>query len=79
MPVSCLCAIPERLVRQVPGIFAVRLLLLQRTGLMTHRYTDPTSRRSQAAELHPLVAERPRDHFIQKAMASAFVGTDLGE
>ncbi|MEO4047807.1 cysteine hydrolase family protein [Pseudomonas sp. CAU 1711] len=30
------------------------------------------------AELHPLVAERPRDHLIQKRMASAFAGTDLG-
>jgi nicotinamidase-related amidase len=37
------------------------------------------ARGSQAAELHPLVAERPRDHLIQKAMASAFVGTDLGQ
>ena len=37
------------------------------------------ARGSQAAELHPLVAERPHDHLIQKAMASAFVGTDLGQ
>lgn len=37
------------------------------------------ARGSQAAELHPLVAERPRDHLIQKTMASAFVGTDLGQ
>lgn len=29
------------------------------------------------AELHPLVGERPRDHLIQKNMASAFAGTDL--
>ncbi|WPC03958.1 cysteine hydrolase family protein [Pseudomonas benzenivorans] len=32
---------------------------------------------SHNAELHPLVANRPRDHFIQKRMASAFAGTDL--
>lgn len=32
---------------------------------------------SHNAELHPLVAERPRDHFIQKQMASSFAGTDL--
>lgn len=31
------------------------------------------------AELHPSVAERPRDHFIQKQMASSFVGTDLAD
>lgn len=36
------------------------------------------ARGSHNAELHQLVAERPRDHFIQKEMASAFVGTDLG-
>jgi nicotinamidase-related amidase len=32
---------------------------------------------SYNAELHPLVADRPRDHFIQKQMASSFAGTDL--
>jgi nicotinamidase-related amidase len=32
---------------------------------------------SHNAELHPLVADRPRDHFIQKQMASSFAGTDL--
>ena len=32
---------------------------------------------SHNAELHPLVAERPRDHFIQKQKASSFAGTDL--
>lgn len=37
------------------------------------------ARGSQAAELHPLVAERPREHLIQKAVASSFVGTDLGQ
>ncbi|WP_068825712.1 cysteine hydrolase family protein [Pseudomonas sp. BMS12] len=29
------------------------------------------------AELHPVVVERPRDHFIRKQMASSFAGTDL--
>lgn len=51
--------------------------------VVVQHFADASSpvfaRGSQAAELHPLVAERPRDHFIQKAMASAFVGTDLGE
>ncbi|MDM8349366.1 cysteine hydrolase family protein [Pseudomonas sp. sp1636] len=37
------------------------------------------ARGSQTAELHPLVAERPCDHLIQKSMPSAFVGTDLGQ
>jgi nicotinamidase-related amidase len=32
---------------------------------------------SHNAELHPLVAGRPHDHFIQKQMASSFAGTDL--
>ena len=32
---------------------------------------------SHNAELHPLVADRPRDHFIQKQLASSFAGTDL--
>lgn len=34
---------------------------------------------SHNAELHPLVGERPRDHFIQKQMASSFAGTDLAD
>ncbi|MDG9931253.1 MULTISPECIES: cysteine hydrolase family protein [unclassified Pseudomonas] len=37
------------------------------------------ARDSQAAELHPQVAQRPRDHFIQKEMASCFAGTDLAD
>jgi nicotinamidase-related amidase len=36
------------------------------------------ARGSQAAELHPAVAGRRRDHLVEKAMASSFVGTDLG-
>lgn len=36
------------------------------------------ARGSTAAELHPIVGERPRDHLIEKTMASSFVGTDLG-
>ena len=36
------------------------------------------ARGSQGAELHPLVAERPWDHRVEKALASALVGTDLG-
>jgi nicotinamidase-related amidase len=30
-------------------------------------------------QLHPEVARRPHDHFIDKAMPSAFTGTDLAE
>lgn len=29
--------------------------------------------------LHPVVADRPRDHLIHKTMASAFAGTDLAQ
>ncbi|NQD94835.1 cysteine hydrolase [Pseudomonas sp. CrR25] len=36
------------------------------------------ARGSQAAELHPLVAERPRDLLIEKQLASALAGTGLG-
>jgi len=32
---------------------------------------------SNGWELHPVVAERTRDHFISKTMASSFTGTDL--
>ncbi|TEA74186.1 cysteine hydrolase family protein [Allopusillimonas ginsengisoli] len=34
---------------------------------------------SQEWELHPLIAERPADHRINKHMASAFTGTDLAQ
>lgn len=30
-------------------------------------------------ELHPEVARRPRDHYIEKSLASAFTGTDLAD
>lgn len=36
------------------------------------------ARGSAGAELHPVVAERPRDHLVDKTLASSFVGTDLG-
>ncbi len=34
---------------------------------------------SQGWQLHPVVAERPADHRINKTMASVFTGTDLAE
>ena len=30
-------------------------------------------------ELHPLVAGRPRDHYLEKTLPSAFAGTDLAD
>lgn len=35
------------------------------------------ARGTQGWELHPLVVDRHRDHFIDKALPSAFTGTDL--
>ncbi|WP_118180997.1 isochorismatase family protein [Paraburkholderia phosphatilytica] len=35
------------------------------------------ARGSASAELHPVVADRPRDHYVEKALPSAFAGTDL--
>ena len=32
---------------------------------------------SFGADLHPVVKARPRDHYIEKTMPSAFTGTDL--
>ena len=32
---------------------------------------------SQGGELHPVVASRPRDHYVEKLLPSAFAGTDL--
>lgn len=32
---------------------------------------------THGAELHPVVASRPRDHYIEKLLPSAFAGTDL--
>jgi len=37
------------------------------------------ARGSKGAELHPSIAIRPHALFVEKAMASAFAGTDLGE
>jgi nicotinamidase-related amidase len=37
------------------------------------------ARGSQMAELHESVASRPRAHYVEKALPSAFAGTDLGE
>ncbi len=34
---------------------------------------------SHGGELHPDIARRPRDHFVEKALPSAFTGTDLEE
>lgn len=35
------------------------------------------ARGSHGAELHPDVAGRPRDHYVEKKLPSAFTGTDL--
>ncbi|MBW9103420.1 cysteine hydrolase family protein [Paraburkholderia phenoliruptrix] len=37
------------------------------------------ARGSERAELHPVVASRERDHYVEKSLPSAFTGTDLGE
>lgn len=37
------------------------------------------ARGSDTWQLHPVVAERPADHRINKTQASAFAGTDLGQ
>lgn len=37
------------------------------------------ARGSLGGQLHPLVAERPRDHLIEKGVASALTGTGLGD
>ena len=34
---------------------------------------------SRGWELHPVVAGRPREHYLRKTLPSAFAGTDLGE
>ena len=43
--------------------------------------TGPTSNvfrpGTHGAELHPEIARRPRDHYIEKTLPSAFTGTDL--
>ena len=35
------------------------------------------ARGSVGAELHPVVASRARDHYVEKSLPSAFAGTDL--
>ncbi len=35
------------------------------------------ARGTEGAALHPVVAERARDHYIEKSLPSAFTGTDL--
>lgn len=35
------------------------------------------ARGSEGAALHPVVAQRPRDHLVEKSVASALTGTDL--
>lgn len=37
------------------------------------------ARGSVGAELHPVVASRERDHYVEKALPSAFTGTDLAQ
>ncbi|RQH09999.1 cysteine hydrolase family protein [Paraburkholderia dinghuensis] len=37
------------------------------------------ARGSVGAELHSVVASRERDHYVEKALASAFAGTDLAQ
>lgn len=34
---------------------------------------------SRGWELHPVVASRPREHYLRKTLPSAFAGTDLGD
>jgi nicotinamidase-related amidase len=37
------------------------------------------ARGSEGAELHQVVKERPSDHYVEKALPSAFTGTDLAD
>ncbi|MEC5404958.1 cysteine hydrolase family protein [Paraburkholderia sp. MPAMCS5] len=37
------------------------------------------ARGSAAAELHPVVASREHDHYVEKSLPSAFAGTDLAD
>lgn len=37
------------------------------------------ARGTTGAGLHPVVASRPRDHFIEKTLPDAFINTDLAE
>lgn len=49
--------------------------------IVVQNFSAPTSplfaRGSALAELHPIVASRPRDHYVEKSLPSAFAGTDL--
>ncbi|TKC89772.1 cysteine hydrolase [Trinickia terrae] len=37
------------------------------------------ARGTEGAELHPVVASRPHDHYVEKSLPSAFAGTDLAD
>ncbi|ASV98234.1 cysteine hydrolase family protein [Paraburkholderia aromaticivorans] len=37
------------------------------------------ARGGSGAQLHPAVAERARDHYVEKSLPSAFTGTDLAD
>jgi nicotinamidase-related amidase len=37
------------------------------------------ARGSVGGELHPVVASRPREHYVEKSLPSAFAGTDLAD
>ncbi|CAH2777999.1 MAG: Amidases related to nicotinamidase [uncultured Paraburkholderia sp.] len=37
------------------------------------------ARGSEGAQLHPVVASRERDHYVEKSLPSAFTGTDLAD
>jgi nicotinamidase-related amidase len=37
------------------------------------------ARGSEGAELHPVVASRERNHYVEKSLPSAFTGTDLAD
>ncbi|MFM0194141.1 cysteine hydrolase family protein [Paraburkholderia strydomiana] len=37
------------------------------------------ARGTEGAELHPVIASRERDHFVEKSLPSALTGTDLAD
>lgn len=54
----------------------------QGIGIVVVQHVSPETspvfaRGSHGGALHPAIADRPRDHLIEKRMASAFTGTDL--
>lgn len=52
----------------------VPIVMVQQMGAAT----DPIfAQGSHGGELHPVVAGRPYDHLVKKALPSAFTGTDL--